>query len=155
MTRKDELMPEEAGTPDLELLVALKQYVIALVRNEQAWYQSIEDEEARLEAEGYRLVSGGGDSDGPWVIIDYRTRETIAEGSGGIDEYAAASERLSAEGRPLYHADHLKMEDFPEAVPPAGMPEGLCRALADWVSGATDEALEWVGGEAAIAEGES
>lgn len=146
-------MPEETSMPGLERLAALRQYVMALVLNDLAWHQVIEDEAVRLEAEGYRIVSGGGGGGGPWDITDYRTREVIADGTGGIEEYEEASGRLSAEGRPLYHADHLLLMDFPDPPQPAGMPEGLCRALADWVSGEQDEAVEWLGGEAAIAAG--
>lgn len=144
-------MSEETVALDLESLRAIRQYVIALVKSDRAWYQAVEDEETRLEAEGYRLVSGGGDSAGGWAVIDYRTREVIAEGSGGLDEYAAATERLSAEGCPLYHIDHLGSEAWPDPPAPAGIPGGLCRALADWVDNAPDEAVEWLGGEAALA----
>ena len=132
--------------PDLEPLLAVREYVTALVESERAWCEAQENEEARLKAEGYRLVSGGGDQDGDWAIIDYYTREVIAHGSGGFEEYDEATARLSEEGPPLWHVDNLLMMDWPDPPVPAGIPEGLRQALSDWVVNAADEASAWLDG---------
>jgi hypothetical protein len=146
MNRKDELMSETADASALGPLLAVREYVTALVNDADAWYDARQAEEARLRAEGYRIVSGGGDHE-QWSIIDYRTREVIAEGSGGPDEYDEATDRLTAEGPPLYHVDHLGPEDWPDVPVPAGVPAGLAAALSEWVLNCPEEAVEWADGD--------
>ena len=136
-------MTQQTGTPDLGPLLAVREYVTALINDADAWYDARQAEEARLRGEGYRIVSGGGDLDG-WSIIDQRTREVIAEGPGGPDEYEEATERLSAAGPPLYHVDHLGPEDWPDVPVPVGLPGGLAEALRDWALNCPEEAVEWV-----------
>ena len=133
--------------PDLDPLLAVREYVTALVGDSEAWYDARQAEEARLRAEGYRIVSGGSLLGGGWSVIDYQTREVIAEGSGGIDEYDEATDRLGAAGPPLFHSDHLGPEDWPDVPVPAGVPGGLAGALREWVLNYPEEAREWADGE--------
>jgi hypothetical protein len=112
---------------------AVRDYVRALLRQYRA------DEDARLErirvleAEGRRVVSGGQVGEDSWEITDWRTGEILVNGTGGIDAYDEAADRLDPDGKWL-HLDNIDTE--PADVEIAGIPASLADALQDWLGSA-------------------
>lgn len=127
-------------------LTAIRQYLAALIERDRAWDQAHEGAALRVEAEGYRLVNGGGGGDMGWVITDHRSGAVLASGTGDMD-WDAAWDRLGSEGKPLYHIDRVG-DDLPlDPVPESpALPPGLCMALGDWVDRDTGEAAKWLDG---------
>jgi hypothetical protein len=128
----------QAGTD-----TAVRDYVRALLRQYRA------DEDARLEriraleAEGRRIIDSGQTGQDEWEIKDWRTGEILASGTGGIEDYDAATYRLDPEGKWL-HIDTINSgpDDLePISVEPVGIPASLADALQDWlgVSSTSDE----------------
>jgi hypothetical protein len=151
-----------ASTPltDAEVAALLLGHARQAARRAKAWVAAIEARERELEAEGWRLVSGGqGRGEGEWSITDYRTGQTLASGVGGYDEYLAATERLDQEQiaagrRGICDYDVLDdpvIEDAYPPLPPApeGIPKGLADAVAEWADGGADvgdpEVLSFLG----------
>lgn len=100
--------------------------------------QKRDTEIARLEADGYRIVTGGQTGPKTWEITDWSTGELIGRGDDGLDGYEAATKRLSAGSR-WRHIDRINEGDdglppLPEASPTAGVPPTLAELLWDWVS---------------------
>jgi hypothetical protein len=114
---------------------AVRDYVRALLRQYRA------DEDARmacifaLEAGGRRIVGGGQIGQDSWEITDWRTGELLANGTGGIDDYDAATARLDPDGKWL-HIDTINVEPDsvePTSVEPVGIPASLADTLQDWL----------------------
>lgn len=109
---------------------AVRDYVQALLR------QCRSDEDARqeriraLEAAGRRMVNGGQTGEDEWEITDWRTGETLASGTGGLDAYGEAGQRLDPNGTWL-HIDNL--DTGLADVEPIGIPASLADALQDWL----------------------
>lgn len=127
----------------------IRRYVSEVIEMNRAWDAAREAALVKLEAEGYRIIAGGGygPPDYAWEITDHRTGEVLASGSGDA-EYAAeeeAAEELN-EQQPIYHADpateDVGLPDYP--YPPPGIPGTLADALRDWVDAAADDAAAWV-----------
>jgi hypothetical protein len=94
----------------------------------------------KLEADGYRIVNGGGTGADAWEITNWRTGELLARGSGGHEEYERAVGGL---GR-VWHIDQV-VHEF-EDVDPGDLPESLADALRDWVEGApVEDVAAWTG----------
>jgi hypothetical protein len=136
-----------------EVADSIARYVRAVIECNDEYAAAERAEIARLEAEGYRLVSGGqalGDETGElvWQVTDYRTGEVLASGTTE-KEYKAASEALEAQ-QPGYHIDHLLEDSQAQenwlAGPdvPAGIPAPLAEALAEWASDNEDGARAWL-----------
>lgn len=116
----------------------VRDYVQALLRQYRA------DEDARLEcifaleAGGRRIISGGQTGQDSWEITDWRTRELITNGTGGIDDYDAATARLDPDGKWL-HIDTINVDPDsvePASVEPVWIPASLADALQDWLGSA-------------------
>lgn len=103
-------------------------------------------EEAKIrkaEADGYRVVDGGGFGDGGWEVHDWRTGERLASGSGGHDEYDAVVGKLDPEGR-WWHVD--KISHTYHISPTEGIPPTLAAVLVDWAETAPAEEIDQVVG---------
>lgn len=132
--------PEKGGTD-----TAVRDYVRAVLRQYRAEEDDRQERIRALEAEGRRIVGGGQTGPDQWEIEDWRSGETLAAGSGGIDAYDAAATRLDPEGTWL-HVDNLETDQV--TVEPAGIPASLADALQDWLgsAGTSDEDVaEFVG----------
>jgi hypothetical protein len=118
----------QAGTD-----TAARDYVRALLRQ----YRTDEDSRLErifaLEAGGRRIISGGQTGQDSWEITDWRTGELLVNGTGGIDDYDAATMRLDPDGKWL-HIDSIDVE--PASVEPVGIPASLADALQDWLGSA-------------------
>lgn len=133
---------EDAMTRPVE--PALRTHVRKILHAIDA-YKAVEESRIRkAEEDGYRIVDGGGYGDGNWETHDYGTGETLAEGTGGYDEYSAVTEKLNRE-KLLVHIDHIT-EDLPDYDIPAtdGIPPSLAEALVDWVETAPDDEVAQV-----------
>lgn len=124
---------------------AVRDYVQALLR------QCRSDEDARqeriraLEAAGRRMVNGGQTGEDEWEITDWRTGETLASGTGGLDAYGEAGQRLDPNGTWL-HIDNLDADLVD--VEPVGLPASLADALQDWLGMAStpdEDVAQFVG----------
>ncbi|MFC7328150.1 hypothetical protein [Marinactinospora rubrisoli] len=109
----------------------VKQHIASLLKFDE---EHDAREEALLdvyEAKGHRIVSGGQVDHDTWEVVDYRTGDTIIEGGGGIDGYGAA---VAEHGENWVHIDPITepLYDTPDPTT-EGLPESLCRALAEWV----------------------
>lgn len=71
-------------------------------------------------------------------ITDWRTRETLASGTGGPDAYGEAAQHLDPNDTWL-HVDNLETD--PVDVEPVRIPASLADALEDWLgsAGTSDE----------------
>lgn len=107
----------------------------------------IEEEAERLakEAQGYRLVDGGQESDGMSRVYDYRTRALLTEMPD--KDYPVFMDRAWPDD--WWHVDPLRLDDpRTSRVPADGLPAGLAEALTEWVFEHIDEARSWIGGKA-------
>src|ERR1700749_4953589 len=89
-----------------------------------------DDEIARIEAEGFRLVDGGQVTEDRWEITDFRSGEILAEGEGGPDEYFEAANALDNDLK-IYYVGAIASEissRFPAPEPPEGLPGSLAEA---------------------------
>jgi hypothetical protein len=114
---------------------AVRDYVQALLRQYRADEDTRMERILALEAEGRRIISGGQTGQDSWEITDWRTGELLANGTGGIDDYDAATYRLDLDGKWL-HIDTINVgPDSPEpaSVEPVGIPASLADALQDWL----------------------
>lgn len=108
-----------------------------------AWHKEMDRRERAAELTdllgGYRVVNGGQtDSDGSWEVTDAATGEVLARGVGR-EPYDAAWQDSWA------HVDAISdgaRAAVPEPDGDFGLPEGLARALRDWVVDCPDEARE-------------
>ncbi len=105
-----------------------------------------------LEGQGHRIVDGGqtgrneqtGES--TWEILDWRTRERLAEGEGW-SAYEEASLHLG-ESQNWIHIDQIGNELYETQLTmiTPGVPEGLAVALEEWLhSGDHEEIAEFLG----------
>lgn len=117
---------------------AVRDYVQALLRQQRSDEDARKERIRALEAAGRRIVDGGQTGQESWEITDWRTGETLASGTGGIDAYDEAGARLDPDGTWLY-IDTLDTD--PVDVEPVGIPASLADALQDWLGYAstTDE----------------
>ena len=125
----------------------IREYIRSVLQTTRAAEQAEEDEIARIEAEGFRLVDGGQVAEGRWEITDYRTGEILAEGAGGPDEYFEAANLLDND-RKIYYVGSIGAEiysRFPVPQPPAEIPVSLAELLALWVNEHTGEAEKFSG----------
>ena len=116
-----------------------------------------QDAEARrIEAEGYRLVTGGQegssyeDGRSDWAVRDYRTGELLISGHGTYEDYSAeAAAAVKARGERWYQHDSIWLEmDMPLPTCPVvdGVPPSLAEAVFEWVAeGAAEEVAAWIG----------
>lgn len=136
---------EPSEAPEVGADTAVRDYVRALLRQYRADEDTRLERIRALEAEGRRIIEGGQTGPDQWEIRDWRSGETLATGSGGIDAYDATSARLDPNGTWLH------IENVPSdltSVPPAGIPASLADALQDWLgsAGTSDEDVaEFVG----------
>jgi hypothetical protein len=85
------------------------------------------------EAAGKRIVSGSSLGRDTWEIHDWRTRQTLARGSGGIAELDEVLRCLDPAGNWL-HIDHFGYDDeLLSHVVTAGLPGDLGSILQDWI----------------------
>ena len=112
---------------------AVRDYVQALLRQYRADDDVRQERIRALEAEGRRIVGGGQTGQDTWEITDWRTGVLLTSGTGGIDEYDAAAERLDPDGKWL-HIDTIDTETVD--VPAVGIPASLADALQDWLGSA-------------------
>lgn len=112
---------------------AVRDYVQALLRQYRADEDARQERILALEAAGRRIVGGGQTGQDSWEITDWRTGELLASGTGGIDDYDAATMRLDPDGMWL-HIDTIDAE--PASVEPLGIPASLADALQDWLGSA-------------------
>lgn len=117
---------------------AVRGYVQALLRQYRADEDTRQERIRALEAAGHRIVNGGQTGQDEWEITDWRTRETLARGTGGINAYDEAGARLDPDGT-WFHVDNLDTD--PVDVEPVGIPASLADALQDWLglASTTDE----------------
>ena len=123
----------------------IREYIRTVLETTAAAEKAEEDEIARIEAEGFRLVDGGQLAEDRWEITDFRSGEILAEGTGGPDEYFEAANALDNDVK-IYYIGAIASEiysRFPVPDPPAGLPESLAEALAIWVNEHTGEALQF------------
>ena len=121
------------------------EYIRAVLDTAAQAEKAEDDEIARIEAEGFRLVDGGQVAEDRWEITDFRSGEILAEGAGGPDDYFEAASALDNDLR-IYYVGAISSEissRFPVPRPPAGLPESLAEALANWVSEHTGEAQQF------------
>jgi hypothetical protein len=114
----------------------IREYVRAVLQATRAAEQAEQDEIARIEAAGFRLVEGGQVTEDRWEITDYRTGEILAEGADGPDEYFEAANLLDKDTK-IYYIGSIDSEvysRFPVPLPPEEIPTSLAEALAIWVS---------------------
>ena len=127
---------QHSGGPGTD--TAVRDYVQALLRQYRLDEEARQESIRALEAVGRRIVDGGQTGPNQWEIRDWRSGETLASGSGGIDAYDEAGARLDPDGTWLH------LENVPSdltSVPPIGLPASLAEALQDWLGMAstTDE----------------
>jgi len=130
----------QAGTD-----TAVRDYVRALLRQYRADEDARQERIRALEADGRRIVNGGQTGQDSWEITDWRSGDLLAHGTGGIDEYDAATGRLDPDGKWL-HIDHVDAD--PVDVEPVGIPDSLADALQDWLGSAgtpDEDVAEFVG----------
>jgi hypothetical protein len=123
----------------------IREYIRAVLDTTAQAEKAEDDEIARIEAEGFRLVDGGQVTEDRWEISDFRSGEILAEGDGGPDEYFEAANALDGDAK-IYYVGAIASEihsRFPVPEPPAGLPESLAEALAAWVSEHTGEAQQF------------
>ncbi|MEU6104478.1 hypothetical protein [Streptomyces flaveolus] len=123
----------------------MRDYVQALLRQQRADEDARQETIRNLEKNGRRIVGGGQTSQDEWEITDWRTGETLAEGTGGLQGYDEAAKRLDPTGTWL-HIDTVDGELT--SVPTAGVPASLAEALQDWLGMAStpdEDVAQFVG----------
>ena len=151
-------MPEpDAGGP----VAAYARGCLAVARWERDWMR---DAVTRLEAAGQRIVltEQPATDGGPWVVLDWRTGETLATITGGQDDYEAAwcpgwtdacwigawLEDLAEDGQPG--------PDWPEILPPPpppAEPPPLALPIPDSLLDVLEETIEAWAVAAGVAAG--
>lgn len=90
---------------------------------------------AKLRAEGHRIISGG--QAGPynaggecrWHLADYATGDPLVSLLGTLEDYEQACRQADPDGT----WRHIDAVPYPDTdLPPAGIPESLGKALAEW-----------------------
>lgn len=115
-----------AGVTD----TAVRDYVRAVLRQYRADEDALLERISALEEEGRRIIDGGQTGQDTWEITDWRTGDLIVKGTGGLEAYGEAAQRLDPDGTWL-HRDNLDVE--PEDVEPVGVPASLAASLQDWL----------------------
>jgi hypothetical protein len=133
----------------------IAEYARMLVLDEGRRLSAERAEIARLEAEGYLIVTHEdddrdpeGDDHHPARIVCWRTRERLGRFDGGGETWAAAER---AAGREFWHIDRVAdIWDYSLPVPPEGFPPGLAEGVAQWVlaDGNADEVASFTGMDA-------
>jgi hypothetical protein len=123
----------------------LKKHIENVLEDNYAVMNSTRRRTEDLEGQGHRIVTGGQIGENAWDIIDWRTNEILAAGTGGPEEYAAAGQRLDP-GSKWIHRDQILDDEDITRVQTVGLPEGLAAAVEDWaLSGDPDEIAEYIG----------
>lgn len=124
---------------------SVRNYVQALLRQHRSDEDARQERIRALEAAGRRMVNGGQTGEDEWEITDWRTGETLASGTGGLDAYGEAGQRLDPNGTWL-HIDNL--DTGLADVEPIGIPASLADALQDWLGMAStpdEDVAQFVG----------
>jgi len=107
---------------------------------------------ARLEEEGYRIVTGGQTrpygEDGDinvttFEMRDWRTNELLFEGRGTLDDYDRLCDEHDPEDR-WFHIDNIDNITSDTPPVPDGIPESLAQVLGDWAADNAADAHELV-----------
>jgi hypothetical protein len=123
----------------------------AIIRQVALALDAIAQDEARfdqkvreLEAEGYRIVGGGGTNNKRWEYTDWRTGESLAKGHVKDRDKHEPPENW-------YHVDHVMEEAWvnrPELVEIDDLPPDLAHAVAsavlEWTDNNREEALAFI-----------
>jgi hypothetical protein len=115
----------------------------AYLHDGQAWLRYAET----LERAGHRIVDGEQTGRDGWVISDWRTKQVIAGGVGGLDGYDAEAARLDPDSM-WVHRSRLDDEVPLTDVETPGVPRSLGLAIEDWLgAGGTpdEEVAEFIG----------
>ncbi|MFJ9558381.1 hypothetical protein ACIRPH_31625 [Nocardiopsis sp. NPDC101807] len=125
----------------------VKQHVITLLGRRRELQEAIEKRVSEHEAAGGRVVDGGQVDHDTWEVTDYRTGETLAEGSNGLNGFLELLGSHQAESWALIDplTDDLYDDDLHVTE---GLPESLCDALDDWIgsrSTSNEDVAEFVG----------
>ncbi|MFD1372314.1 hypothetical protein [Actinoplanes sichuanensis] len=123
----------------------LKTFIQDVLEANHADNGKIEEQIARFEAEGRRIVAGGQISETTWDIVDWRTNEILAAGEDGLDGYLAAGKELDPDDKWVHYDRVLEDTDLTQ-VDGGDLPDGLADVIEDWaLSGDAEEIAEFIG----------
>lgn len=110
----------------------VKQHIITLLSRRRELQEAIEKRVSEHEAAGGRVVDGDQVDHDTWEVTDYRTGETLIEGSNGLDGFL---ELLGSERAKSWALIDPLTDDLydDEVHVTEGLPESLCDALDDWI----------------------
>jgi hypothetical protein len=122
----------DTSNPKAGTDTAVRDYVRALLRQYRSDDEARQEHIRSLEKAGHRIVDGGQTGHDEWEITDWRTGETLASGTGGLDAYGEAGKRLDPDDKWL-HIDNIDADTEATSVEPVGIPASLADALQDWL----------------------
>jgi hypothetical protein len=129
----------------------VREHVLAVLRDRAAWRDGIREQLDRLEAEGYRLVTGGPLDENRWMIEDFRTHSVLACGNDGEEGCDRAVAKLNDE-QPVYHAEQVPNDiEVPNTAAESRLSRRLPKLAAlitdSWAIGREDPIaiVEWLG----------